>query len=243
MTARQHRSATVAVPPGGADGPALVAGGGRPIAVAVTPSGPSGSSRALRRSGSTAGAVSPGDADGSSSGGRRRHRLAGVALAAFLVLGPAGFAACGGDDGDDEAEAGDTTETSESETTETTAGDEAEAGGAADEDAAGEAVSTVFDSAVPFDDKVALIEGGEAHRADHEAYVGAANGVGGITVEPTDVAVDGDTATVTYRVLFGGNEAYADLTMDVTRVDGEWIVPTSAFCGFLASARTPCAAG
>ena len=57
------------------------------------------------------------------------------------------------------------------------------------------------------------------------------------------MAVDGDTATVTYRVLFAGNEMYRDLTMDVTRVDGSWIVPTDAFCGFLASARTPCAGG
>ena len=48
---------------------------------------------------------------------------------------------------------------------------------------------------------------------------------------------------MTYRVLFGGTEAYSDLTMDVTRFDGEWIVPTDAFCGFLASARTPCAGG
>jgi ketosteroid isomerase-like protein len=218
MTARQHGSASTALP-GGSD--------------AASPDPRHGLAALAVPSGATGGPTSV----------RRRRRLGTVALAAVLVLGPVGLLACGGDDDSDEAESSDTTETSESETTATTAGDEAEAGGAADEDAAGEAVSTVFDSAVPFDDKVALIEGGETHRADHEAYVGAANGVGGITVEPTDVAVDGDTATVTYRVLFGGNEAYADLTMDVTRVDGEWTVPTSAFCGFLASARTPCAAG
>jgi iron complex transport system substrate-binding protein len=169
---------------------------------------------------------------------RQHRRLTAVALAFPLMLG---LVACGGDDDNDEAgsDGGETTEATES-TESTEAAGEA---GTDDETAAGDAVTTVFDSSVPFDEKVALVEGGEAHRADHDGYVGAANGVGGITVEPTDVAVDGDTATVTYRVLFGGNEAYRDLTMDVTRVDGAWIVPTAAFCGFLASARTPCAAG
>jgi hypothetical protein len=165
----------------------------------------------------------------------RRHPLLAAALAPPLVLG---LVACGGDDDDEATDAAaDTTEADgASETTETT-----EAPAEADADAAGEAVATVFDSSVPFDDKVALIDDGEAHRADHEAYVAAADRVGGITVEPTDVAADGGTATVTYRVLFAGTEAYADLSMDVTQVSGQWIVPTEAFCGFLASAQTPCA--
>jgi iron complex transport system substrate-binding protein len=172
----------------------------------------------------------------------RRISLLSLALATPLVLG-FGLGACGDDD--DEAGTADTSEASE--TTEAAEGDseasETTAGAASDDEAAaGEVVSTVFDSSVPFDDKVALIEDGESHRADHEGYVTAADAVGGITVEPTDVAAEGDSATVTYRVLFGGNETYSDLTMDVARVDGEWVVPTDTFCGFLASARTPCAA-
>jgi hypothetical protein len=170
----------------------------------------------------------------------RRRSLVALAVAGTLVLG---LGACGGDDDDDEATTDTTAESqaaedAAAETTETTA---VSSGSDSDDAAAGEAVATVFDSSVPFEDKVALIEDGESHRADHEGYVAAAERVGGITVEPTDVAADGDTATVTYRVLFAGNETYADLTMDVTQVDGEWIVPTDAFCGFLASARTPCA--
>lgn len=171
----------------------------------------------------------------------RRLPILAAALAATLVL-----AACG----DDSDETTDTTDDAAAETTETTAATEGdteaatEAAGAdaGSDEAAGEVVATVFDSSIPFDEKVALVEGGESHRADHEGYVAAADAVGGITVESTDVAAEGDTATVTYRVLFGGNEAYSDLTMDVTRVDGEWIVPTDAFCGFVAAAGTPCAA-
>jgi iron complex transport system substrate-binding protein len=163
-------------------------------------------------------------------------RRAAVALAVAGSLA-VGLAACGDDD--DDTDSGAATETTTTTVTE-------EASSSSGDDPAGEAVATVFDSSVPFEDKVALIEDGEAHRADHDGYVTAAEAVGGITVEPTDVAPSGeggDAATVTYRVLFGGNEAYSDLTMDVTRVDGEWIVPTDAFCGFLASARTPCAGG
>jgi iron complex transport system substrate-binding protein len=169
-----------------------------------------------------------------------RQSLVALALAGSLVVG---LGACGDDDDDtDSGAASETTETTESaDTSDTTAAEDASSG----DDAAGEAVATVFDSSVPFDDKVALIEDGESHRADHDGYVAAAERVGGITVEPTGVAPsgEGDAATVTYRVLFGGTEAYSDLTMDVTQVDGEWIVPTDAFCGFLASARTPCAEG
>ena len=192
----------------------------------------------------------------------RRHRVLATLVAGALVL-----AACGGDD--DEASSDDTAADEAGDATATTAaageataddpdagadGDacgaaagEGGAGGAADlggedETAAGATVATVFDSTVAFEDKQALIEGGEAHRADHEAYVGAAEGVGGIAVEPTAVAVEGDAATVTYRVLFAGSEAYADLSMDVARSGDGWVVPTDAFCGFLASARVPCAA-
>ena len=174
----------------------------------------------------------------------RPHVVLAAALTIPLVLG---LGACSDDDGDEDA-ATDTTAADEAEATDTTTepeadGTEADGRDLIDDAAAGDLVATVFDSSIPFDDKVSLIEGGEAHRADHDGYVTAADAVGGITIDPTDVTVTGDTATVTYRVLFGGNEAYADLAMDVTRVEGSWIVPTDAFCGFLASARTPCAGG
>jgi iron complex transport system substrate-binding protein len=178
----------------------------------------------------------------------RRHPLLVALFALPLVLGLAG---CGGDDDDEastdtdtEADAGsDAAADDETTTTEAEAGDAPVEGddAAVAEDGAGEAVATVFDSSVAFDDKVANIEDGETYRADHEAYVGAADRVGGITVEPTDVVAEGETATVTYRVLFAGTEAYADLSMDVNLVDGAWVVPAGEFCGFLASARTPCA--
>lgn len=164
-------------------------------------------------------------------------------LAASLVLG---FTACGDDSEDDAGGTGTdsatASEPADEETTETTAEPEEATSELTGEEAEiGDLVATVFDSSVPFDDKVDLLEGGEDHRADHDGYVAAADGVGGITVEPTGVEIDGDAATVTYNVLFAGNEQYADLTMDVARVDDAWVVPTDAFCGFVAATGASCA--
>ena len=93
----------------------------------------------------------------------RPHPVLAAALAFPLVFG---LVACGGDD-DDAA-------TAEEPTTTTTA----DAATSDADDAAGEVVATVFDSSVGFDDKVALIEDGESHRADHDGYVAAADRVG-----------------------------------------------------------------
>ena len=62
----------------------------------------------------------------------------------------------------------------------------------------------MFDSEVPFDDKAANLENASALEAAAEAYAEAGSAMGGITLEATDVVIEGDTATVTYDVLFGG---------------------------------------
>jgi iron complex transport system substrate-binding protein len=64
--------------------------------------------------------------------------------------------------------------------------------------------------------------------------------MGGISLVPTSSSVDGDTATITYDVLFGDQAAYNDLTGLIDNVDGTWVVPRTEFCSFMASARTPC---
>jgi iron complex transport system substrate-binding protein len=66
--------------------------------------------------------------------------------------------------------------------------------------------------------------------------------MGGITLEPTDVVVDGETATVTYDVMFGGSAAYTALTGSISLIDGTWVVSRAEFCGFMASARNACPA-
>jgi iron complex transport system substrate-binding protein len=66
--------------------------------------------------------------------------------------------------------------------------------------------------------------------------------MGGITLVPTDVVVDGDSATVTYDVMFGASAAYTDLSGLISLVDGTWVVSRTEFCTFMASARIACPA-
>jgi iron complex transport system substrate-binding protein len=112
----------------------------------------------------------------------------------------------------------------------------------ADQQAAADAWSTVFDSAVPFADKAALVEDADALQATIEGYTTLGETMGGVTLVPTAVTVEGDTATITYDVMFGGTAAYEDVEGAINRVDGVWIVPRSEFCGFMAQARNACPA-
>jgi hypothetical protein len=173
------------------------------------------------------------------------HALARRAAALTLVaLAPLAAAACGGDD-DDEASA-ETTEAESSETTETTEA-AAEEGGAGvdasdpDEAAVAEAWTTVFDSSVAADAKAPFLEDPAAAAPTLAAYATTGQMMQGITLAPTDVTVDGDTATVTYDILFAGTPAYEDQTGEVVKLDGAWKVTTEQFCSFMATARTPCA--
>jgi iron complex transport system substrate-binding protein len=111
--------------------------------------------------------------------------------------------------------------------------------GAAD---ASDAWSLVFDSSVGFDDKAPHVEDAEALRATIDAYTAAGDAMGGITLVPTEVVVVGDTATVTYDVMFGGTAAYTALTGEIALIDGTWVVSRAEFCGFMASARNACPA-
>ncbi len=107
-------------------------------------------------------------------------------------------------------------------------------------EAAMTAWSLVFDSAATFADKVPHLEDADTLETSNDGYAATGDRMGGIALDPTGATVDGDTATVTYDVLFGGNTAYDDLSGTITLVDGTWVVGRDEFCGFLASARTPC---
>jgi len=111
---------------------------------------------------------------------------------------------------------------------------------ASDEQAAMDAWAVVFNSTVEFAEKAPHLEDAVSLESSNAAYVAAGEGLGGISLEPTAVEVSGDEATITYNVLFGGNAAYEDLTGEIQRVNGTWTVSREVYCGFLASARTPC---
>lgn len=198
------------------------------------------------------------DRTGRDGAGRQRNwaRL-GAIVAAFAIAG------CGASDADDAAssaegattteattttevtttsEATTTTEeattTTEDATTTTEAAEPVEM--SEDEAAAAEAWATVFDSTIGYDDKAAFLDDAEALQATVESYTTAGDAMGGISLEPTTVVVDGEVATVTYDVYFGESAAYTDLSGEIALVDGTWTVSRDEFCSFMASARNSC---
>jgi iron complex transport system substrate-binding protein len=73
-----------------------------------------------------------------------------------------------------------------------------------------------------------------------QAYTDAGTGFGGISLVPTDVVVNGESAEITYDANFGENPAYGDQTGTITQVDGVWTVSRDEFCAFMSSARVAC---
>ncbi|MEM9514196.1 MAG: hypothetical protein AAGA42_05000 [Actinomycetota bacterium] len=114
--------------------------------------------------------------------------------------------------------------------------------GGGDDEAAATAWALVFDSTASFDQKAPHLADADALAATVEAYAATGDGFGGITLVPTAVVVDGDSAAITYDVEFGGNPAYGDQQGTLTRVDGVWVVGRDEFCSFMASARVGCEA-
>ncbi len=106
--------------------------------------------------------------------------------------------------------------------------------------AAAEAFALVYDSNAAWADKAPHLENAAALEASNAAYEAAGEQMGGVALAPTAAEVSGDTATITYNVLFGGNPAYEDLTRPIMLVEGVWVVSEAEYCSFLASARSPC---
>ncbi len=100
--------------------------------------------------------------------------------------------------------------------------------------------AVVFDSSAEFSAKLTHLAGDASLEAANTAYANAGERMGGISLEPIAAEVDGENATVTYNVLFGGTTAYEDLSGTLELVEGTWVVSRESYCGFLASARTPC---
>ncbi|MEM8923450.1 MAG: hypothetical protein AAF962_25035 [Actinomycetota bacterium] len=107
--------------------------------------------------------------------------------------------------------------------------------------AALDAFAVVYDSSADWEAKAPHLEGAADLQASNDGYQQAGETMGGISLAPTAAVVEGETATITYDVLFGSNAAYNDLTRTITMVDGVWTVSRDDYCDFLSTARTPCA--
>ncbi|HAB57386.1 MAG TPA: hypothetical protein DCE75_04970 [Acidimicrobiaceae bacterium] len=107
-------------------------------------------------------------------------------------------------------------------------------------EAAMAAFALVYDSEAAWEDKAPHLENAASLEASNTGYREGASNNGGISLNPTSATINGDVATVIYDVYFGDSPAYTDLDRVIARVDGVWLVTEEDFCGFLASARTPC---
>jgi iron complex transport system substrate-binding protein len=110
-----------------------------------------------------------------------------------------------------------------------------------DEAEAADAYEIVFDSATTYEEKAPHLADADALRETIEKYTAAAAAFNGFRMDVTAVTVTGDTAAVTYDLYFGTTKQYGDLPGKLDRQSGTWAVSRDEFCGFMASARVPCA--
>ena len=162
----------------------------------------------------------------------RSFRAVRLLIAGLAVVSLA--AACGGDDEDVTADEEETTTTTEATTTTTI-----------DEAAESEAASKVavdFFAAfgqADFDTTVALIENGEAHRAEFLHCENLTEAFSGI--EMKEVVLEGDRATLTYDILGPDGAPLVEGSQGAAiKVDGEWLVAETTFLSLYDAAKDGC---
>ena len=160
-------------------------------------------------------------------------RVARLLIAGLAVLSLA--AGCGGDDGEEAAD--DTEETtSTTEATTTTTIDEA-----AEAEAASKVAVDFFAAfgKADFDTTVALIENGEAHRAQFLHCENLTSAFSGI--EMKDVVVEGDKASLTYDILGPDGAPLVEGSQGAAiKVDGTWLVAETTFLSLYDAAKDGC---
>ena len=98
----------------------------------------------------------------------------------------------------------------------------------------------VFSSETTYDEKAPLIDDPAGLEETVAKYRKTGESMGGVGLVATSISINGDTADVTYDLLFGGNPTYPDLAGDAIRVDGTWVVTREMFCSIMTSARVGC---
>ena len=109
-----------------------------------------------------------------------------------------------------------------------------------DVDAVVAAFTMALDSTTDYAASASFIEASEDLEETVMDYMAQGDAFGGVGVLPTAVSVNGDVATVTYTLLFGGSPAYSDQKAEALRIDGVWKVSRASFCGLMRSARVGC---
>lgn len=106
-----------------------------------------------------------------------------------------------------------------------------------------EAYAIVFDSSTTFEEKAAYIDDPSGLEDTIATYASTGTAVGGVTARADAVTLDGESANVTYTLLFGGNPTYSDLEGTAVLTSDGWKVTRDMFCSVMASARSACPSG
>jgi hypothetical protein len=99
-----------------------------------------------------------------------------------------------------------------------------------------------FDPSTSLAERVALLQGGAAHRAQLRSLTKLI--VPGLTAKVVSVAVHGTTATVKYELEANGQpllpSASTGTAVEVPGKPYDWQVSSGTFCGLAALAGSPC---
>jgi hypothetical protein len=110
----------------------------------------------------------------------------------------------------------------------------------ADVDAVVLTYEIVFSSETGYEEKAPYIDDPEGLEQTVADYQETGESMGGVALAPKSVTIDGDTADVTYDLLFGGTPTYPDLSGDAVLIDETWKITRDMFCAMMASARVGC---
>lgn len=113
-------------------------------------------------------------------------------------------------------------------------------GADAEVDAIVDLYAVALDSATSYEEKAPLIDDPSGLESTVEAYKAAGESVGGIFLQVTGVAIDDDSAVVTYDLLFGDNAFQTGQAGDAVLNNGQWQVTRDYFCSIMTLARVSC---
>ena len=102
------------------------------------------------------------------------------------------------------------------------------------------AYEIVFSSETTYEEKAPLIDDPTGLEETVAKYQETGESMGGVGMAAKSVTINGDTADVTYDLLFGGTPSYTDLPGDAVLIDGTWKVTRTMFCSLMTSARVGC---
>lgn len=132
------------------------------------------------------------------------------------------------------------TTTATPETTTTAAAGGIVPGEDADVDAVVVAYEVVFSSDTSYDEKAPYLVDSEGLEETVLDYQETGDLMGGVGAIPSAVTINGETADVTYDLLFSGTPTYPDLSGDAVRIDETWKITREMFCSLMSSARVGC---